>query len=47
MAISPMPGGKLGEVIITKFCTGVHVGKAMSLVIFGVDISKEKNSVRG
>ena len=47
MAISPVPGGNLGGVIITKFCTGVHVGYVMSLVIFGVDISKEKNSVRG
>ena len=42
-----MPGGNLGEVINTKFCTGVHVGYVMSLVIFGVDISREKNSVRG
>ena len=47
VAISPMPGGNLGEVIITKFCTGVHVGYVMSLVIFGVDISREKNSVCG
>ena len=47
MAISPMPGGNLGEVIITKFRTGVHVGYVMILVIFGGDISREKNYVRG
>ena len=46
VAISPMPGGNLGEVINIKFRNCIHVGYVMSLVIFGVYISRDKNYVR-
>jgi hypothetical protein len=47
LANSPCPGEKWGGAIITKFCTRVHVGYVMISEIFGVDISRDKNSVRG
>ena len=45
LAFSHTSGRKLGGVIITKFCTRVHVCYVMILAIFGVDISRGVDSV--
>jgi hypothetical protein len=47
LAFSHISGGELGGVIITKFDTRVHVCCVMILVIFGVDILRDVDFVRG
>jgi hypothetical protein len=38
---------KRGGVIVTKICTRVYLGYVMISVDFGVDISRDKDSVGG
>ena len=47
LAFSRFSGGKWGEVIVTKFCTRVDVGYVIIFANFGVDISRDVDSVRG
>ena len=47
LAFSPICGGKLGGVIITKFCTRGRVGYVMTCAIFHVDLSRFTYSVGG
>jgi len=47
LAFSRFSGGKWGGVIVTKFCTRVDVGYVIIFANFGVDISRDVDSVRG
>ena len=46
MAFHASLGGKWGGVIITKFYIRVNAGYVMIFAIFGVDISRDVDSVR-
>ena len=46
LAFSRFSGRKWGEVIVTKFCTRVDVGYVINFANFGVDISRNVDSVR-
>ena len=39
--------GEMGGVIITKFYIRVNAGYVMIFAIFGIDISRDADSVRG
>ena len=47
LAFSRISGGKWGGVIITKFYIRVNAGYVMIFAIFGVDILRDADSVRG
>ena len=47
LAFSRFSGGKWGKVIVTKFRTRVDVGYVIIFANFGVDISRDVDSVRG
>ena len=47
LAFSRFSGGKWGGVIVTKFHTRVDFGYVIIFANFGVDISRDEDSVRG
>ena len=47
LAFSRISGRKWGGVIITKFYIRVNAGYVMIFAIFGVDILRDADSVRG
>ena len=47
LAFSRFSGGEWGGVIVTKFYTRVDFGYVIIFANFGVDISRDDDSVRG
>ena len=47
LAFSRFSGRKWGKVIVTKFRTRVDIGYVIIFANFGVDISRDVDSVRG